>query len=151
MKKVFSSIVFLFISFIAISTLNVKVKANSYDDKIYCSATIDDNFDTSIIHIVLNENASMNDKEYSTNDFSEINCIGVEDMTKVVKDNMKSGDDALINKNIFRRVLKLKIGNPGKVNIINSIRILEKRNDVYAVSPNYYSTVYRVPEGDNLF
>lgn len=62
-KKIFIVFSLALFAIVIISFNKTNVKANSYDNKIICNATINDNFDTSTIQIVLNEEASRNNKE----------------------------------------------------------------------------------------
>lgn len=136
MKK--STIKFLSI-FLAISvlicTLNVSVFAS--DDvedsieKVYCEATLDDDFtDNEILIVVTPEN---NFREYTVNDFSAIGCIEIEDLTI----EPKEGE--------LCRIFHLTLSVHSKKNVLNSIKILEERNDIYSAEPNYIAIFNEIP------
>ncbi len=149
-KKIFIVFSLALFAIVIISFNKTNVKANSYDNKIICNATINDNFDTSTIQIVLNEEASRNNKEYSISDFAEINCTELVDVTKDVKNNFENGNDVLVNMDKFRRTLRIKINSSTKTEILNAIKILENRNDIYAVSPNYFLNLTKTVNDPNI-
>lgn len=149
-KKVSIFIILFLICLITFSIGNINVRANEATDKLYCNATINDNFDSSTIQIVLNDVSSASNKEYTINDFPEINCSSVVDVTKTISDNIKNGNTNLINSSSFKRVLNITITNPGKTNVLNAISVLEQRNDVYSVSPNYYIEYSSIPNDEYI-
>ena len=137
MKK--STIKFLSI-FLAISvlicTFNVSVFAS--DDvedsieKVYCEATLEDDFtDNEILIVVTPEN---NFKEYTVNDFSAIGCIEIEDLTIEPKENE------------LCRIFHLTLSGHSKQNVLDSIKVLEEREDIYSAEPNYLDAVERIPD-----
>ncbi len=161
MKKCIIKIIIIFIAVLIIATNNVNVKIVASSDEeelIICNANINDNFDDSKILITLKNSVSLQMKEYTINDFLEINCISVEDLTintlDIVRQQLdaeKTGDwsllterienDMLIDVNKFHQILCLKIGNPGKQNVLNAIKILEERNDIISAEPNYHKEI----------
>ncbi len=147
-KKILLFAMPIFIFIFAFFIGNINVRANESTDKIYCNATINDDFDSSTIQIVLNDVASASDKEYTINDFTEIDCSSVVDITKTITDNIKNGNTNLIDSSNFKRVLNITITNPSKTNVLNAISILEQRNDVYSVSPNYYVEYSSIPNDE---
>ena len=149
-KKVSIFIILFLICLITFSIGNINVRANEATDKLYCNATINDNFDSSTIQIVLNDVSSASNKEYTINDFPEINCSSVVDVTKTISDNIKNGNTNLIISSSFKRVLNITITNPGKTNVLNAISVLEQRNDVYSVSPNYYIEYSSIPNDEYI-
>ena len=52
----------------------------------------------------------------------------------------------LINLDVFHRIFCLKIGNPGKENVINAIRELEKREDILSAEPDYIGSKESLPD-----
>lgn len=51
------------------------------EEKSYCTATFEDDFADNRVLVALNKTATMKYKRYTTEDFAEIGCISVEDMT----------------------------------------------------------------------
>lgn len=123
--------------------VNVKSAANVNYNGQFVQDVVDDEFADDKIIIVLKNDVSLSSKDYNTNDFSEINCVFVEDLTestlKIVRQQImaeETGDwsaleerikkNMLINLDNFHRILCLTIGNAGKKNVLNAIELLEK-------------------------
>lgn len=150
---VFIIIIFLFI----ISNKAIIGYANSLEnnEKVICTASIYDDFDDETILVALNHKASMELKQYTISDFPEIECTSVREITesltqklhKQLKGKVES-NELLINSDTYNRILELKIRNTGKQNIINSIKILEKREEIKAANPNYNVSCQNVIPND---
>ncbi len=69
---------------------------------------------------------SVNFKDYSTEDFKEINCISVRELTV-----------GPIEEGKLCRILLLKIEPPSKENVLNAIEMLNKREDIHTAEPDY--------------
>ena len=121
---------------VLICTFNVSVFAS--DDvedsieKVYCEATIDDDFtDNEILIVVTPEN---NFREYAVNDFSAIGCIDIEDLT------IEPKEDELC------RIFHLTLSVHSKQNVLDSIKMLEEREDIYSAEPNYIAYFNDYPD-----
>jgi len=68
---------------------------------------------------------SCNFKEYTPEDFSEINCISVDDIS------------GRITEGEICRFLALEIPGDSKQNVLDAIKVLEKRRDIYIAEPNF--------------
>ncbi len=124
---------FLVIS-ILISMLNISVIASEADDsinKVYCDATLEDGFTDNEILIVLTPDNNF--REYTVNDFSNIECIEIEDLTIEPKEGK------------LCRILHLTLSVHSKQNVLNSIKALEERDDIYSAEPNYLGTIGSIP------
>ena len=92
-------------------------------EKVYCSATVQDDFkDNRIIIVTFSE---YNLYSYTVEDFAEIGCIALqnlwydqEDLTKV-------------------RIISLTLGEQSKQNVLDCIKILQQRIDLKSVEPSY--------------
>lgn len=134
----------------------VKVNAYSLDNDVQienkkvCNATLDDNFVDDTIIVTLTNSASLNFKEYNTSSFLELSLLEVRDSTIEISEKIKSQinkstsiTNDMINSNTnfditsFRTTLVLKLANPSKTTVLDYIKILEDRNDVYSAEPNY--------------
>ncbi|MDR1631047.1 MAG: S8 family serine peptidase [Oscillospiraceae bacterium] len=56
----------------------------------------------------------------------------------------------LVNPEKYRASLSLKLKNPGKENVLEAIRALEKRDDIISASPNGYFTMSLTPNDSLL-
>ena len=126
----------------------------SSETKVYCDATIEDDFADDKIILVLNNKESLMFRNYKLDDFAEVACIEIEDLTEktceVIKqqfDAEKTGDwselekrienDTLVNINNFHRILSLTLENPSKENVLKKIKVLEKRPEILSAEPDY--------------
>ncbi len=93
------------------------------DNRIICSATINDDFtDNEIIAVI---QPQWNSKVYSVDDFLSIGCTDVTVLFSGNRTDMPSV------------ILKLTLDQCSKHNVLNMIKVLEERDDIYAVEPNY--------------
>ena len=149
MSKIYKYLYIVILSlFIATSFKSVSVKADAdtedVEKLIVCDATLNDDFLDNSVIIVLKNNISLQFNKYNCDDFNEINCTKVDDLTKYSVELLKNqiiaertGDwskiqkhkdtNMLIDANTFHRILCLTISNPGKENVLKAIRKLEKR------------------------
>lgn len=146
MYKNLLSFIFVLLIIVGFSTISVNASTENNGEVLVCDATLADDFLDDSIIVVLK------------NDFKEINCINVEDLTENSIDILQkqitaeqTGDwsllpkhkenNMLIDVDSFNRILCLTIGNPGKKNVLTAIKELEKRSDVYSVEPNYIESL----------
>ncbi len=114
--------VFLFVSVFFYHSIRTFSK-----EKVYCNATIKDNFSCNEILVTLNNKADSN-KVYKPSNFSEINCIEAKEITKNIRKNNRD----------INRIFKLVVPASNKKELLSKIYKLEEREDIYSASPNYY-------------
>lgn len=124
------------------------VSFNSYadaaekDEKKLCTATIDDSFAEDKVIAIMDDGAD-NFKTYSAADFPEAEISAVEDLTHSVKDMLRRQDagseeeNRLFNRESFKTILRLKLKNAGKQNVLNAIHAFERRADIFCAEPDY--------------
>ncbi len=118
---------FFLVAAILIYTLSVTAIAleDTTEDtieKVYCEATLEDDFtDNDILLVMTPEN---NFREYTVNDFSNIGCIEIEDLSIDPEEGK------------LCRILHLTLDTHSKQNVLDSIKILEERDDIYSAEPN---------------
>ncbi len=105
--KIRNTIFAFVISLIALLMLNcVIINASVLDDEnlIITDISIDDDFSDDVVIIVLKHSVSLEFITYTIDDFNEIDCIKVEDLTeyttKIVKEEIeanKTGDYSKLN------------------------------------------------------
>ena len=134
----------------------IKDKADKLDQKVQYEGVIEDNFSDDTVIIVLNESETHKFKIYTPNDFPEIDCVSVNDLTQFsvgyVKEeigNRKAGikkeKTNKVNTDNFRRILSLELAEKSKENVIEAIKKLEKRSDILSAEPNSAYTFYSTP------
>ena len=117
-------------------------------EKVYCEASLEDDFTDDAVMIVLTNEASLEFVDYTLEDFREIGCVEIQDLSSAKGNKIKAqlngeppaGTGMMygpFDVTKFRRILYLKLGAPGKANVLAAIRILQCRDDIYAAEPNY--------------
>ena len=129
---------------------------NSDIEKVYCDASLNDNFADDMILVVLTNEASLEtvDHDYTPADFSEIGCAEVQDLSSattehfraqlkgelVPPENLRPGQSWFYQEKdvtTYNRILSLKLKDPSKLNVLIGIKILEHRADIYSAEPDY--------------
>ena len=110
---------------------------NSDIEKIYCKATLDDDFAEDTVLIVLTNEASLESLyyDYIPADFAEIGCVEVRNLSSGITDDIRAGEET--DTATYRRILSLKLKYPSKLSVLLAIKILEHRADIYCAEPNY--------------
>ena len=92
-------------------------------EKVYCTATLEDSFaDDKILIIVFSD---YNNKEYGISGFEEIGCAEVREISP----GADSGEPS--------RILVITLDKHSKENVLDSIKKLETRRDIYCAEPDY--------------
>lgn len=110
-------------------------------EKIYCNATLDDDFRPGSVQVVLDEEISdyngLSDSFFETF-FRDIEYTAIEDMCNY-SDAVKNND--MLKKHFesidFRQVISLKIPGKTKQDVLDTIKQLEEIDGVYCAEPNY--------------
>jgi len=108
------------------------------EEKIFSNATLDDNFADDKVIIGFNKEASLNIVEYTPSDFPEINCIKVVDATSGTLELINAG---MLDSEKFRRVLALYLAEKSKENVLQAIKLLEKRDDILFAEPDFIVSI----------
>ena len=130
------------------------------EEKVYCNATLDENFEEYSVMVVMTNIASLQFHTYTPEDFPEIACASVEDLSttsgawakaKINGEDLEAlfGDpDVIVPSDFYdidiykyNQILCLRLKNPGKQNVLDAIKELEKREDVKSASPNYIMSI----------
>lgn len=122
------------------------------EDKIFSTATINDSFAEDSVLVVLKNSTSLNSSNYTTASFNEINVTAVDNMTvetaplstQLSSQNIGTANN-IVSTNDYRPILKLTLAESGKEKVLEAIDILETRDDVYCVEPDYYVTAASTP------
>ena len=138
-------IVFLVLSVLMLTTVkqNISHASTNLEEKTYCIASLEEEFTDNEVVITITNEESLKFKEYTNSDFSAFNCIEVLELTKGFKEKIESQLNGTykgnmpINLETFNRMFKLTLGFRSKSYVLNSIKELEKRDDIKSVEPNY--------------
>lgn len=106
--------------------------------------------DSIIVTLTLDETRKF--KSYSAEDFSDIGCISIEDLTQSTSEYVQSKiNNKLVNRSMlveytnYKRILKLEISETSEENIYNMVKKLNERSDIYIASPNYVYNICETP------
>lgn len=121
------------------------------EDKIFSTATINDSFAEDSVLVVLKNSTSLNSSNYTTASFNGIDVTAVENMTvetaslstQQISQNIGTANN--VSTDDYRPILKLTLAESGKEKVLEAIDILETRDDVYCVEPDYYVTTASTP------
>jgi subtilisin family serine protease len=124
-------------------------------EKIYYDGSVEEDFADDTVLITLNKEATRQFLTYTPEDFPEIDCCSVEDLTGCTVDwvekqvnGEKTEETMLIDIENYRRILSLELSENSKENVVNAIKLLETREDIYSAKPNYTLTICAVPDDE---
>ena len=141
--RILKNLLIVFVLLLAL-LINVNFSSVKAEEKVYSHATVNQSFAQDSVVILMKHEVSMKEKTYYPRDFIEVHPDKVEDngeysYKEVLKYLRGEPYNKNINVNNFRRSLVLKWNvEKTKEEIIDIIHILEKRDDIYLVQPNYY-------------
>ena len=154
MKKTISLILAAILLAAAIAPASAERRTNYApppEAKTYCEATLDDDFADDRVLVVFNNETSRKFHTFTPVDFPEIDCARVDDRTLIyagiyngesLPDNYRPGD-WLIGE--YHQTVLITLAVPGKQNVLDAIRLLERRDDVLAAEPDYICFVEEEP------
>lgn len=136
---------------VSIFALSIRTKASNNEDKIYCQATLEDNFSNNKVSIILTQQETMNLRNYNISDFLtvKISDIGISqineitsNLTSIIKEKINNSDEeridfGTINISEFCRIFELILANEGKENVLKVVRELEKDDRFKYVGVDY--------------
>ena len=117
-----------------ISSCLMPVESIEYEEKIYWTGSIDEDFDGSTVLIVMDKNVGGVNKVHKKSFFRGVEIEEIHDLTIITGDI----HSALINWEHWHQILSLKLPGDSKKNVVNAIRKLEKIKGILSAEPNYY-------------
>ncbi len=138
--------------FILITAAIYNISAMTAEASDNVKISLDDNFADDRIIVVLNNQASLSFKEFSTQDFDELNVKSIKDLSSRTGYRVESAMNNIVDhvtKNAtlvpyegialsnYNQILCLELSNPGKSNVVSAIKQLQKRDDVLVAAPDY--------------
>jgi subtilisin family serine protease len=160
-KKVVSSLLAIALIFTAVAqnTQELSEPQSLSDEKIFSNATLEGDFTDDIVILTMTRQASLDLRRYEINDFPEVRLREVRSLSTSVEANVRvqllerqiekqnstnstqheSTRDRSWDVNVeeFRQIISLTLREPGKEKVLNAIKILERRDDVFAAEPNW--------------
>jgi len=103
------------------------------EEKIYCTATLDEDYVDNVVVVVIDKYVGSINKEY-TIDFFDGNedIASIEDLTRVTGDPHKLGIDV----ENYHQILKVTLKTHSKENVLNVIKEFEKIDGIKSASPD---------------
>ena len=131
------------------TTASAEENMNYFEEKSYCSATLEDDFADNRVLVTLKSEVSKEFNSYSKEDFFGISCVSVADLSQesaqMVKRQQLEGTASDVDIRNFKTVLSLELAEKNKENVLETIRELEKRDDVLYAEPDYIMTFFADP------
>ena len=137
------------------------------EEKVYCNATIEDDFAENRVMVVLSNEASLKFDTYGADDFSGINCAAVCDMSQAsgakIQAKVAEVKEAAVSRSIsletvdvsgidtYNQVLCLELEENGKDNVLAVIDELMQRDDVIYAGPDYAITLCTTTPDDGYY
>ena len=145
------------------------------EQKICCNATLEEEFEDDSVIVMFKQDASRVDKSFTAGDFKQIGCKTIKDLVQLSEEEKEYAEiiwgtshalknkteqqierskiqaqdqleeKMLINLDEFRRVVCIELENKGKENVLETIKVLEKYDDVLYAGPNYITHTTVVP------
>ena len=91
--------------------------------------------------VVLDRESSLDFKTYCVDDFPEVDCVGITNLTpeteKIAEESVKKGNTDVS----YNKILCLELKYPGKDNVIDAIAKLNEKEYVLCAEPDYVITL----------
>jgi len=112
------------------------------------SGEVTDDFICDQVLVVLSNEKSLGFKEYTVEDFPDVELVGVEDLMSLAPDSVNYDSSAIDNSKIaaenYHQILSLLLKDATEEGVLNAVSALEKISWVESASPNY---IYRANVG----
>ncbi|MBE6959984.1 MAG: hypothetical protein E7448_04600 [Ruminococcaceae bacterium] len=151
--------------------LSSEIAVITIEDKVYSTATLADDFDDNHVLVVISNAASLAKLEYKCEDFDEINCKSIKNLTQTATNRISaklSGTKETSQRSIsseyvtlsnvynvnteeFHQVLSIELAEPGKENVLVAIEKLIQRTDVLYAGPNYIYQIDQPEDSRSLY
>lgn len=110
------------------------------EEKLYCNATLDDDFTDDCVLVMLFNEQSLKLLTYTPDDFPVDNISEVKDLTthsvQAIKEQRENGTNE-INEKTFNQMLELTLTTKSKQAVLDTIKELEKVDFIMCAQPNY--------------
>ena len=140
----------LTIVFVSFTTLYFK-KVSGLEDPEAGIIESESDFSDRRVLVVLDRESSLEFKTYSVDDFPEIECVDVINLTPgtelIAKESIKKGNTSVL----YNKILCIEIKYPGKDNVMNAISILKTNNHVLSAEPDYFVSICDTTPNDTYY
>jgi len=147
-----------------------ELQEGELEETLYFEECEEHEFSDDIILVVLSRRATFSFRQFSARDFARYGIANVYDLTETTATMLEEqiaidarnavmvGFSARskmvgetieprqrINAETYRRILKLTLQEPGRENVLSTIRELEQRSDIISAEPNLYGSFLSIP------
>lgn len=159
---------------ILLNAFCILIQTNVYAESIVLDEEIFPGFESmqrefadNRVMVVLSNEASLRFEKYDLSDFVEVGCVEVRELTqtmtqkmqkqvKAVETQMGDGKNEVYEEIMqritsFNRVFCVKLSEPGKGNVLNAAKQLQKREDVLYAGPDYLIKIDSVTPNDAFY
>jgi len=145
------------------TVLDSSLRHLARDERSFSNATLEDNFANDTVIVTVSRQASRNkDRIWTLRDFNEFGFSDLREITPGLElaqrqvmartsrraNSFYYDQEWSIPLEIFRRIFILTLKEPSKENVLEAIRVIETRDDIHNVSPNFYMYASAVPENN---
>ena len=150
-NKLLIGLVIIFVLFITFTASTNSFAQTLSEEKVYCEATLEDEFADNRVLVVLDKSSSYSKNVYDESAFSKYNCTDVTELTYMSTSELRTNNsDAAINTSNYNKVLCLELANNSKSNVLNVIKDLIQREDVIYAGPDYKIAISSTIPNDSL-
>lgn len=150
-NKLLIGLVIIFVLFITFTASTNSFAQTLSEEKVYCEATLEDEFADNRVLVVLDKSSSYSKNVYDESTFSKYNCTDVTELTYMSTSELRTNNsDAAINTSNYNKVLCLELANNSKSNVLNVIKDLIQREDVIYAGPDYKMAISSTIPNDSL-
>ena len=111
------------------------------DEKVYCDATLEDDFVDDCVVIVINKEYTHKRIDFTPSHFPGVKISSIRSVMSLSKPSNPCPEEAdrknAANEN-FREIIEIKLQERGKQNVLDAIKELEKLPFVVSAEPNRY-------------
>ncbi len=150
-------LVLFFTAIVAFSLIGKNPISMSCQEDVQASETeAFSEFSDSNVLVVIDRQTSLQFKSYDTSDFSEVDCIGVSNLTieseRAIQSSIEKGEgEEDLDKITFNTILCLKLRTPGKENVLDAISKLQKKDYVISAEPDFIISSYSTVPNDSYY
>ena len=157
MKKIVLSVLVIFVTVLFFNTNTVYAKTNDYEREQFVQKDkFEEGFETDKVLVVLSNEESKKLKEYTKDDFEEIDVEYIQDLSidlvnlyrefevgnySMIEDN----NDIRLRLDIdsFHQVLAIHLRNKSKESVLETISILKEREEILCAEPDYLQNSFK--------
>ena len=122
----------------------------SSNQKVYSTIGIDGDFADDRVLVVLNKQETMKFRNHTVEDFIGLGIAAVQNLSRESTELLITNQHSSMNINLdeFRTILCLILEQPNKENVLDTIKILEQREDILSAGVDFFLHSDTVPNDD---